>query len=387
MSVNQSIGKPAKPYPEYPLFPHARGQWCKKYKGKQYSCGKWYDDDGNSNHVAALGRWGEIRNAIELGENPAPKSGVLTIDRLVNLYLDAQDAKLQAGEITERTFLQNKIRCAWLKKNIGEHRVVETVQPLDFIALKKKLNPKWSAVYCGDVMGAVRRVFGWAYDSDLIDRPVKYGKSFCVSAKRAKLERKAKPRKVFTAAEFWTFYAEADTSVRCWLWLGINAGYGNSDISRLTVADATGVWLDVHRAKTLEDRKCWLWPETRRAIRAVLEDHAGGESLFCSRKGRQLVADDGSGDEVAEVFKKLRRKCCVQRMGVGFYAWRHMTETIAGEAPNVSNLQVVVNHIMGHRDGTMGGIYRESISDDRVKKVCQHVRKWIMGAKPKGVKV
>lgn len=54
MSVCDSITKPSKPYAEYPLFPHSRGQGVKKYKGKQYSCGTWYDENSNSNHVAAL---------------------------------------------------------------------------------------------------------------------------------------------------------------------------------------------------------------------------------------------------------------------------------------------------------------------------------------------
>lgn len=98
MSVCQSIEKPGKPYPEFPLLPHARGQWVKKFKGKQYSCGKWYDENGNSNHVAALARCNEIRNQLELGEIPQRASGALNTDRLVNLFLDAKNAKVQAGD-------------------------------------------------------------------------------------------------------------------------------------------------------------------------------------------------------------------------------------------------------------------------------------------------
>ena len=40
--------RPSKPYPEFPLFAHNNGQWCRKIRGKLYAFGKWDD------HNAAL---------------------------------------------------------------------------------------------------------------------------------------------------------------------------------------------------------------------------------------------------------------------------------------------------------------------------------------------
>ena len=67
------------------------------------------------------------------------------------------------------------------------------------------------------------------------------------------------------------------------------------------------------------------------------------------------------------------KKLGLYRPGLGFYALRHTFETIAGESRD----QVAVNHIMSHADSTMAGVYRERISDERLRDVAEFVSIWL----------
>jgi integrase len=56
-----------------------------------------------------------------------------------------------------------------------------------------------------------------------------------------------------------------------------------------------------------------------------------------------------------------------------FYALRHTFETVGGESKD----QVAVDAIMGHARDDMASLYRERISDERLKAVTDHIRAWL----------
>ena len=66
----KKLKRPEKPYPDFPLFPHASGQWAKKIKGKLHYFGK--DPHG------ALNMYLESREEIQAGHTslhpPRPRS-------------------------------------------------------------------------------------------------------------------------------------------------------------------------------------------------------------------------------------------------------------------------------------------------------------------------
>ena len=59
--------------------------------------------------------------------------------------------------------------------------------------------------------------------------------------------------------------------------------------------------------------------------------------------------------------------------GRGFYTFRRVFETVAGDSRD----QVAVDYIMGHSRGDMASVYRQSIADDRLQAVVDHVHKWL----------
>src|SRR5437660_4213693 len=95
-------GKPAKPYPDFPLFPHATKRWAKKIRGRMVYFGPWDDPDG------ALARYLEQKDALHAGKEPRSETGELTIKVLVNEFLAAKQARVDTGEMSQRTWNEYK---------------------------------------------------------------------------------------------------------------------------------------------------------------------------------------------------------------------------------------------------------------------------------------
>src|SRR5437763_17221739 len=85
--------KPAKPYPDFPLFAHAAGVWAKKIRGKMHYFGPWDDPDG------ALAKYLEQKDALHAGRKPRSDAGGLTIKDLANAFLNAKAAARDGGEL------------------------------------------------------------------------------------------------------------------------------------------------------------------------------------------------------------------------------------------------------------------------------------------------
>src|SRR5215470_6445025 len=89
-------GKPAKPSPDFPLFPHATKRWAKKIKGRMHYFGPWDDPQG------ALENYQQQAEALHAGRRPGgeeEEEGELTIRVLCNAWLRAKQDKVDSKEL------------------------------------------------------------------------------------------------------------------------------------------------------------------------------------------------------------------------------------------------------------------------------------------------
>jgi integrase len=369
--------KPAKPSPDFPLFPHAAGVWAKKIRGRLHYFGPWDDPDG------ALAKYNEQKDDLHAGREPRPSAGDLTVKEAVNDFLNAKKDLVAAGELTQRTLDDYEEVCVLLAKHVGKGRAVADLRPGDFAAFRTKLAKRWGPHRLAKTVQIVRCLFKHAYDSGSILAPVRFGPGFARPTKKVlRLHRAKQPPKLFTAEELRKLLAAAGPQLKAMMLLGINCGFGNADVGLLplTALDLDGGWVNYPRPKTGVGRRCPLWPETVRAIREALAgrprpkkaEHAG--LVFLTYKGGCWHTGKGSDNPLShEVWKLLKGLGINGRKGLNFYALRHTFRTLADEVRD----QPSADYIMGHEPQTMAVVYREKISDNRLQAVTDHIRAWL----------
>lgn len=359
--------KPKKPTKTFPLFAHNNGSWAKKIRGRLHYFGGWGDPG------AAEARYHAVAEDLKAGRRVSIPTGRLTLRDLCNRFLTSRKRSLDAGDIVERTFADYCQSCGLVVQSLGKTREVEALQPIDFEEFRGELAKRWGAYRMRAEITRMRVIFKWAYDNHLLDRPVRFGSGFKAPSKRALAQARIdRGPKMFEAEEIRKLLGDASEPMRTMILLGINCGFGPSDLAKLPVSalDLQAGWCDYPRPKTLVQRRCPLWPETIEALRGVVADHPDA-LVFHTRSGNSW--DSGTGHPLSVMFGRLVRKLELHRLGRGFYALRHTHATISGDARD----QVATNAVMGHSDPSMAAVYRERIEDARLVAVVNHVRQWL----------
>jgi integrase len=371
--------KPGKPYPEFPLFPHAAGYWAKKIRGKMYYFGPWADPD------AALAKYLEQKDDLHAGRKPRPDPEAITVKGVCNAFLNHKRALVDSGELSPRTWREYKDAGDLLVKRLGKQRIVADIGPDDFGSLREWMAKQWGLYRLSNVIQYMRSIFKHAYESGLIDKPVRFGPGFKrPSQKTLRIERARRGPKLFTAEEVRRMIDAAGGPLRAMLLLGINCGFGNNDCGTLPLSavDLESGWIDYPRPKTGMPRRCPLWPETVDAIKEVqtrrpepkAAEHAG--LVFITKYGLSWAKETPDGPISKETAKLLKTLGINGRKGLGFYTLRHVFRTVADEVKD----QPAVDFIMGHEVPHMSSVYRETISDERLQAVTDHVRTWLFGS-------
>ena len=385
MADSTSVPVARKPRPDFPLFPHQRGHWCKKIRGKTHYFGKI---EGDPHGDAALNLWLDQKEALLAGRKPRSKDEHgLALKDLCNRFLTAKTHQQSAGEITARTFAEYKQTTDRLMALFGDRLVVD-LQSDDFEQLRAHIAKAYGPVALGNAIQRTRSVFKYAYDAGLIEAPIRFGPMFKrPSQKTLRVARAKAGTKMFTPQEVKLLLANAGPQLKAMILLALNAGFGNADCGTLPIEaiDLKAGWIVYPRPKTGIERRCPLWPETVKAIKAVLAKRKPPKAdehqalLFVTKRGGTF-AKDTPDNPVAKEFAKLVKAAGVEQYGRGFYALRHTFRTVADETKDFPACDL----IMGHTDPSMAARYREKVDDDRLKTVVAHVRKWLFNKRKDG---
>ena len=407
---NKRCKKPSKPYPSFPLTAHNNGQWCKKIRGKINFFGVW------DNPQTALDNY--LRNAADLQAGRQVQTTTLQLNgpdvkEVCNHFLNYQYQKAEGKEITMRWFEDCRRVIESFARFISPTYLACDLGPDDFRRFRQRLisdglNGKSTGlgVYAlNRSITVVKGMFKYAYEMDLIDKPIKYGRAFEKAS--ATLKRKHRQavdqengRRLFSATEILTMLDVAMIPLRAMILLGLNGGFGNTDCACLPIVavDLKRALIDFRRTKTGIERLVPLWPETVAALqealagRSDLVDAEMGKQVFLTPSGLPWVrervhrTDEQSikkvvlVDDVCREFGKLITGLGLKRKGVGFYALRHTFRTWADEVKD----QHAIHRIMGHAIPGMSGIYVERIELDRLWAVVNHVREKLFSNENEG---
>jgi integrase len=382
--------KPPKPYPEYPLTAHPAGYWCKKIRGKIHYFGPWSDPDG------AVENYDRQKEALHAGKTPRQQSATLTVKDVANAYLAAKEQAVDAGELSPRTWADYRSIMKKVLAGLGKHRPVTALDPQDFAALKSKLAKKNGPPRMSTIVQVIRCAFKHAYETGILDRPIRFGPAFKRTSKKTlRLHRAKQGPKLFAAWEVRALVEGAlvvgkegpelvrpGAQLKAMILLGINCGFGNTDCGTLSqgAVDLERGIIDFPRPKTGIPRRCVLWSETVPAIRGALaarpqpKQAADASLVFITKYGQSWSKTNNAGP-LTQAMRKL-----LDKLGLNghrsFYTLRHTFRTVADEAGD----QPAADYVMGHEVVHMSSVYRERISDERLRAVVNHVRGWLFPA-------
>jgi len=389
--------KPAKPErPDgFPLFAHASGRWAKKVRGRLHYFGKWGDPD------AALNKWLDEKDDLLAGRVPRAKgdAGVVDLHTVVNKFLTWKETAVENGELSQIMFDQYRAAGRLFIGYFGRHRLITDITPDDLTGFRAYLAKPIGLSELGKRVQMIRSICKFVYDTDLIDRPVKFGPGFKrPSAGALRRLRAQSGNRTLTADEIHRLIDAAGCPLKSMIYLGLNCAFGASDISALpiTAIDLDKGVVEFPRVKTGNPRRCPLWKETVEAIREALahrpkpKDPADASLLYVTKFGNAWVryVPSRSGDDrrtwidsVATEFDKLLVSLKMKRRGVGFYSLRRLHRTLSDEVRD----KPAADLIMGHGDEQdMGARYVQWIDDSRLRAITDHIREWLKSKKAQG---
>ncbi len=389
--------RPAKPRPDFPLYPHKSGQWAVKVRGKMHYCGPWRDDRKG---VEALAYWNRIKDYVLAGEEPPEPTDGLTVGDLVNKFLHARKGDVESGDLEHRTWKDYEAIGKRMIGVWGRGKAVLALKPEDFRKLKDDFQKTHDCTTLVSDINRTRVFFNYAVEMKWLPHHPDYGRHFDKpTAKMIRRTRRKKAKKLLRSEQIRTLLELATVPMKAMILLGANCALGNADCMHLEKCqlDLQRGWLNYPRRKTEIDRRCPLWPETIEALKAVLAmsrkatNPEDDKYVFITKYGMPWKPKSVRDNPVTKEFRKLLDEAGYHEKGVGFYSLRHTFRTVGGKTKDRAAVEAIMGHAKPQTD--MWEWYDEDrlndpqpfddfedkqiVSDNRLKAVTDFVRGWL----------
>ena len=364
----------------FPLFLHSTGQWAKKIAGKTRYFGR--------DKQKALEKYTEERLHLEAGVNlrklppskPVEAIQGVRLGEGIDLFLASCEARVVRKELSTLSLIDYKLTLGLVMDSLDRSVPIQQTTPSHWASVYDRIAANKNATTINGEVARVRACFNWLQKNRYIDREPYFGDSLNRPTKTAiRKARSASGKSWFEASEIKSLLDASRPSLKAMILLGVNCGLGNSDCSQLKAEwlNVKTGWLDYPRPKTGVNRRAKVWPETIAAVDAWLRvrPKVSVPLLFVTRQGNAWSDPDSPDCQIAKCFRQLCIDTGLHIKGRGFYGLRRTCETIGSEAKD----QIALNHIMGHVDGSMGGVYRQRIGDERLEAVSVVIQGWLFG--------
>jgi integrase len=374
---------PGKPHPDFPLYQHPSGQWCKKIKGQAHYFGSWRrDPQGND----AFDRYRHELPYLLRNEQPPPlNSDGFKLADVVNLWVAKKKERAGAGTVSPNAYKHYYDVGVAVLRHLGEESPAE-VSARDFESLRASFAGRLGAEALLNDMNYVVSMFKLAYKRGIVSRLPDFDECFArPTGLQLRAAQESAGARMFTQAEFNRMLKAADINVKAMMMLGLNGALGNSDLSEMTLDTLRKEpgWLNYPRHKTAMRRRIPLWPETMAAVEAAIakrpqpRDDCDSRILFIDRRGNSY-RDGRRGIRIWYHFSRTATRAGVDRT---FYDLRRTFQTIADRCLDFVSVTAVMGHAPNRQN--MPARYRQTVDDDRLLLAVNTVRDWLYSADAK----
>ena len=149
-----------------------------------------------------MARYENEKADIINGRPRSPSADGLSLLNLCNKFLLFKRNRINVGKLTMRSWYDYQVSCERIMRVFGPHRAVETLRPDDFERLYADYAKTWKAVRLGNEVNRARILFLFAFENDLIVKPIKFGPGFVRPSHADQRKIRAKDRQLHGARMF-----------------------------------------------------------------------------------------------------------------------------------------------------------------------------------------